>query len=66
MQQARAVAKQLVSENSEPLVWEADSVPQPVSEATVSNHRQQKKLTRLHLSESLPEPIPEVRVEAPT
>ena len=56
MQEARALAKQHLSAGSAALMWEADDVPQPLTEAAVSSFRQRKKLAGLHLHNDSPDP----------
>jgi hypothetical protein len=56
MQEARTLAKQHLKVGSAALTWEADDVPQPLTEAAVSSFRQRKKLAGLHLQDDSPDP----------
>ena len=60
MKEARGLSKQLSAEGASALLWGKDSVPQPLSEAAVSGHRQQQKLAGLLLPGNPPEPLPMV------
>ena len=52
--------KQLSAEKASGLVWRAGNVPQPLSEAAVSSHRHQQKLSGLLLDETALEPLTQV------
>jgi hypothetical protein len=60
MQEARVLAKQHLSTSSAKLRWEADDVPQPLTEAAVSSFRQRRKLAGLLLQEDSPDPLHQV------
>ena len=58
IREARALAKQLSTEDTSAPAWKARHIPQPRSEAAVSSRRQGLKLAGLLLYGRPPEPLP--------